>query len=429
MKKNHIPDPLILAVLLTFITMVLAFLYNYERFGVIENAVNIISWWNKGIWDLLAFTMQMVLILLLGYMIAISPLLERLSDKLIRFTERPVTTAMIVIFTSLTAGLLNWGLALVFSAIFVKKIGLQAQLKKQKINYPLLGASAYVCMMVWHGGLSGSAPLTVATAGNFLEAKTGIVSLNRTIFSSMNLLATVLIFTIIPVLTWIIAKKSIGHIPVFDKKEIVSTAPERHKQTKLSWMRLTGIFIIIGLIVRTLITDKSLSFGLNEINLLLFGFVLILLPESGIFTRTASAAISSTSGIILQFPLYAGIMGLMRQSGLLEGMTQWFISVSNADTFPVMAFLSAAIVNLFVPSGGGQWAVQGPLLADAATALGVDPAKAVMALAYGDQLTNMMQPFWALPLLAITELKAGQFIRYSLLYMLLGLIIFTFVLL
>lgn len=429
MKKNHIPDPLILAILLTFITMALAFFYNYERFGVFENAVNIISWWNKGIWDLLAFTMQMVLILLLGYMIAISPLLERLSDKLIRFTERPVTTAMIVIFTSLAAGFLNWGLALVFSAIFVKKIGLQARLKKQKINYPLLGASAYVCMMVWHGGLSGSAPLTVATAGHFLEAITGVVGLERTIFSSMNLLATVLIFTILPILTWIIAKKSIGQIPVFDQKEAVSSISEKQQQTKLSWMQLTGFLIVIGLIARMFITDKGLSFGLNEINLLLFGFVLILLPEPGIFTKTASAAIGSTTGIILQFPLYAGIMGLMKQSGLLEGMTQWFITISNADTFPLMAFLSAAIVNLFVPSGGGQWAVQGPLLTDAATALGVDPAKAVMALAYGDQLTNMMQPFWALPLLAITELKASQFIRYSVLYMLLGLIIFIFVLL
>jgi len=132
---------------------------------------------------------------------------------------------------------------------------------------------------------------------------------------------------------------------------------------------------------------------------------------------------------MLHFPLYAGIMGVMKYSGLTTVFTDFFIQISTPDTFPLMAMISAGIVNFFVPSGGGQWAVQGPILMEAAQTLHVSIPKTIMALAYGDELTNMLQPFWALPLLGITKLKAKEILPYSALILLLGIIIFSLALL
>ena len=139
-------------------------------------------------------------------------------------------------------------------------------------------------------------------------------------------------------------------------------------------------------------------------------------------------AIKGSSGILIQFPLYFGILALMQSGGLINLISDWFITISTAQTLPVYTFLSAGLVNLFVPSGGGQWAIQGPILLDAATRLGVPLPKIILAMAYGDQLTNMMQPFWALPLLSITGLKAKDILPYTLILMLIGLVVFVGVL-
>ena len=131
-------------------------------------------------------------------------------------------------------------------------------------------------------------------------------------------------------------------------------------------------------------------------------------------------AIGGASGILIQFPLYFGILAIMHQAGLIERISDFFVAHTSADSFPLMTFLSAGLVNFFVPSGGGQWAIQGPILISTALTFKVDLAKTVMAFAYGDQLTNMLQPFWALPLLGITGLKARDILPYTLLLMLIA---------
>ena len=143
------------------------------------------------------------------------------------------------------------------------------------------------------------------------------------------------------------------------------------------------------------------------------------------FLKAVDSAISGTSGILIQFPLYFGIMGIMKDSGMVQIMSDFFVSISNENTFPIFAFISGGIVNIFVPSGGGQWAVQGIIVLQSAVDLGVSIPKSIMALVYGDQLTNMLQPFWALPLLGITQLKAKEILPYTLIIMLIGFIIFS----
>ena len=161
------------------------------------------------------------------------------------------------------------------------------------------------------------------------------------------------------------------------------------------------------------------------LNFLMLGLGLILHGNFSSFLSALEEAIKGTSGILIQFPLYFGIMGIMRDSGMVVQISDFFVSIANETTLPLFTFISAGIVNIFVPSGGGQWAVQGPIVVESAIKLGVPLPKAIMALAYGDQLTNMLQPFWALPLLGITKLKAREILPYTLIMMLLGAVVFV----
>jgi len=161
------------------------------------------------------------------------------------------------------------------------------------------------------------------------------------------------------------------------------------------------------------------------LNFFMLGLALILHGSFERFLQAVEAAIGDTAGILIQFPLYFGIMGIMSSSGMIAGISDFFVSVSSSDTLPIFTFFSAALVNIFVPSGGGQWAVQGPLVLESAMQLQVSLPKAVMALAYGDQITNMLQPFWALPLLGITGLKAREILPYTLIFMLAGMLVFV----
>ncbi len=432
MKQNKplrltIPDPLILALGLTILTLILSLIYGSNPRPGIAGVADVLSYWTQGFWDLLAFSMQMVLILMLGYMLALSPIVDRFSSGLARLSNKPVQGAVSVALVAIVVGLINWGLALVLGAVLVRKIAIQAKKNGSPINYPLMGAAAYVCMMVWHGGLSGSAPLSVASTGHFLEDKTGIIPLSDTTFSAMNFVATAIILVLIPAATFWFAKKDGMKIPDDRENEGFNIIEKQHSTWKPTFISISGFLLLTGFIIRMAIHPGS-SIGLNEINLILFALVLIVFPNANELSKATENSIGSTAGIIIQFPLYAGIMGIMQYSGLLAVMTDWFVSISTQRTLPLFSFLSAGIVNLFVPSGGGQWAVQGPLLIDVATSIGVSHSKVVMALAYGDQLTNMLQPFWALPLIGITGLKAGEIFRYSWRFLLIGFIVFAAVL-
>jgi short-chain fatty acids transporter len=187
---------------------------------------------------------------------------------------------------------------------------------------------------------------------------------------------------------------------------------------------LFGALIFLAFLVQYLPQLKSLNLTPDMLNFFMLGLAVLLHGSIRSFLQATQEAIGDTAGILIQFPLYFGIMGIMTESGLIHQISDFFVTISNERTFPVFTFFSAGLVNIFVPSGGGQWAVQGPVILEAAQRLGVSLPKAVLALSYGDQLTNMLQPFWALPLLGITRLKAREILPYTLLFMVVGGVIF-----
>lgn len=449
--KTLLPAPFTIAVVLTILTMVLAFTLTKSDATGFNRVTEVLGFWEKGLWNapLLVFAMQMMLMLVLGHALALTKPVDSVISYATRFCNNTANAAAIVTFLTVIVALFNWGLGLIFGAILARKVGEHAVKNNINLNYPLIGAAGYSGLMVWHGGISGSAPIKVAEEGHISSLMSSIVSpeqlqllpdpvsFSDTVFSSMNLVAILLIVIVLPSFMYMMGKRSSsGPFLPLDKPELALESVDVSGAEKLDHSKIFGLMIggIISLyclyLAFNIFPEKGFGFiNPNFINLLLLGLCLLLHQSFFKFLKAIDQAIGGASGILIQFPLYFGIMGVMNSSGLVQLFSDFFVSISNETTFPIFTFFSAGIVNVFVPSGGGQWGVQGPIILQAASELGVSIPKSIMALAYGDQLTNMLQPFWALPLLGITGLKAKEILPYTVALMGVGIVLFISVLL
>ncbi len=466
--KALLPTPFTIAIVLTVVTFILALSLTHSDLTGMDRFLEVVGFWEKGLWNppLLAFAVQMMLMLVLGHVLALTKPVDRFIGYVTQFCTSTANAAAIVTLLTICVALFNWGLGLIFGAILARKVGEHAARNNIPLNYALIGAAGYSGLMVWHGGISGSAPLKVAEEGHIswlmsdlaneqqLALLPDVVLPSETIFSPMNLVTMVALVILLPAFMYWIGKRTkryteLPNLPssVTDVNQssgkvddaLVDLKPSEDEiigAEKLDHSKSFSLGIGLGIVsyavfsAITIFPEKGLGFITpNFINLLLLGLCLILHRNVTGFLKAIDEAIGGASGILIQFPLYFGIMGIMNSSGLVQLFSDFFVSISNEVTFPVFTFMSAGIVNVFVPSGGGQWAVQGPIILKAAMELGVSAPKAIMALAYGDQLTNMLQPFWALPLLGITGLKAKSILPYTVALMGAGIIIFVSILL
>jgi short-chain fatty acids transporter len=454
--KYLLPSPFSIAILLTIVTFALAFFLTGSKVSGGERILEIAGFWEQGLWNspLLTFAVQMMLMLVLGHALALTQPVDKIISYATRYCSTTAYAAAIVTLLTILVALFNWGLGLVFGAILARKVGEHALKNGIQLNYPLVGAAGYSGMMIWHGGISGSAPIKVAEEGHLKGMMQSImtsedlsrlpdsIDYSNTIFGGMNITAVFMAIVLLPLFMYLIGKKvkPSKELPKLerdllhndsDNTELILKGAERIDRSRYFSLGI-GIVILIYLCwsVAFSFGDKGLGFiNPNFLNLLLLGLCLSLHRSIISFLNAIDQAIGGASGILIQFPLYFGIMGIMTASGLVQLFSDFFVEISSAVSFPVYTFFSAGLVNIFVPSGGGQWGVQGPIIIQAAQQLHVDLPKAIMALAYGDQLTNMLQPFWALPLLGITGLRASSILPYTLGLMLIGTIIFTTVLL
>jgi len=403
--------------------------------------LQLLGFWYKGMWNpgLLAFAIQMMLILVLGYVLASTAVFRKLMFRLLVLCSSTAKSAFLVTLITLLVSLFNWGLGLIFGAIFARKVGEYASSRNRMMNYPLVAAAGYSGLMVWHGGISGSAPLKVAEQGHFL-ALVGkdipAIDMGQTTFSTMNILIALVLLIVLPAVMYWIGRKNEKTIspafrlpaPASERLEEQSGLPPLAGAERIDYSRIAGIGLGIALLAvaayKAVLAGAFSVLDPNYLNFILLGFCLLFSGTIAGFLKRVGEAMEASAGILIQFPLYFGIMGIMKYSGLVALFSESLINISTVATFPLFTFISAALVNIFVPSGGGQWVVQGPIIVEAAQNLGASLPKAVMALAYGDQVTNMLQPFWALPLLGITGLKPKDILPYTLLLMGIGTIIF-----
>lgn len=412
--RRYLPDAFLFAVILTLVVFIMGI------FMTGSSPIQMVEYWGTGFWDLLAFAMQMALIVVTGYVLANTPLVKKGLEKTSMLAKSPGQAIILVTFVASIASLINYGFGLVVGAL----LAIQVVKRVPSVDYRLLVASAYSGFLLWHGGLSGSIPLLIATPDHFLEETIGTIPVTETLFSSFNLFIVFVLLITLPFLNRILMKSREGMEiinPVDldtdsfeDRYEEAATVEEITPSDRLenSWI----ISILIGLLGLAFViyhfATNGFDLNINLVNLIMLFLGILLHGTPRRFLHSVNNAAKNVGGIIVQFPFYAGIMGMMVASGLSEQMSLWFVSISNEFTFPLFTFLSAGLVNFFVPSGGGQWAVQGPIMIPAGIEIGVDSAKTAVAVAWGDAWTNMIQPFWALPLLAIAGLKVRDIMGF-----------------
>lgn len=411
--QRYLPDPFLFVIILTFVVFGLGLIFTES------GPYQMVQHWGSGFWGLLTFSMQMVLVLVTGHVLASSNIFKKGLGALASLAKSPGQAIIIVTIVSMAASLINWGFGLVIGALFAKELAK----KVKNVDYRLLIASAYAGFIVWHGGISGSIPLTIATEGHFSQELIGIIPTDQTIFAAFNLLIILILLLVLPIVNRLMMpskEETITVDPVLLENDVQAAAIEQGAMTpaeKLENSRIISLLIgIFGLVfLFYYFATNGFKLNLDIVNFLFLFLGILFHGTPKHFLEAVVNAVKGASGIIVQFPFYAGIMGMMTASGLAAVMSEGFVSISNEFTFPFFTFLSAGLVNFFVPSGGGQWAVQAPVMLEAAQTLGVSIPKTAMAVAWGDAWTNLIQPFWALPALAIAGLKAKDIMGYCVL--------------
>ena len=455
--ERWMPSPFLFAILLTYFVFVLALVLG--QLDVIQQAgggtagpFDLVEHWFDGFWAFLAFAMQMTIILMTGFALAYHP---RANDLLVGLAKLPKTGAQAVVLVavfSMAIAWIHWGFSLILGAIFAREMGKVAHKKGIDVHYPLLAVSGYMGLgLTWHWGLSGSAPLLLTdpnqvgegTAFNMVPEEG--IPLGETIAHGYGITLTILSIVFAALVLYLItpsgerARGITEYIPeseLFDAEADGGEEPETLDEPESSDSmvpaeRLDNSLVLGGLIALAgfayvfylLYSDGIDAWNLNVVN---FGFLmagLLIWTNPSAYRDKFGEAATAAAGIILLFPFFAGIQGIMAGSGLAAEMADVMIDLSTESTFPIVAWLTAAVVNAFVPSGGGEWIILGPPLLDAAQGLGVDLGHATMAYAVGDAHTNLLNPFWAIPLLAITRIKAREMFGYAIV-MLLALIPF-----
>ena len=418
--NRWLPDPFLFAIILSIVVFVFAML------GTGQGPVSMIQAWGNasGFWSLLAFAMQMALVLVLGSAMASAPVFKRFLARIAAVAKNKRSAIVLTTFVSVICCWLNWGFGLIAGALLAKEMAKRIR----DVDYRLLIASAYSGFVIWHAGLSGSIPLTIS-GGYTIGEETYQAGMNSTVFHPMNLIMCGLILFLMPFVNYAMHPDEEHTITVdpallendVDRVYEIKTPADRIEHSKILWLIIVvaGFAWIIQYFMGVVKAGVSVTNALN-LNVVNFIFLFLGLLMHGNLRRYVDAigdAAGGSAGVLLQFPFYAGIMGMMvakNADGVsLAGIiSDFFVNISTDTTFPLWTFLSAGIVNFFVPSGGGQWAVQGPIVMPAAAKMGIEPGRAGMAIAWGDQWTNMIQPFWALPALGVAGLSARDIMGF-----------------
>lgn len=424
--EHIMPDPYVFAVLLTFLGALLAW-----KFAPNATPVSIVAAWYAGVFSIFTFAFQMVIMLVAGYALATSPAIHKALARIASLATTPTSAVSLTVVVSLIASWLNWGLGLVTAALLAREIA-----KRVHIDFGWLVAAAYSGFVISTEGLSGSIALSQATHGsvlNIVEKVTGQgLPLSQTVFTRFNLIPIVVLLVILPVLFRYLGptpEHTVAADPARLRAEDEAKVPPEAADTfgaKLdhAWiLNLSlAVFGIFALVMELKRSHGSIDLNLVIMTLVLVGLLLHWRPAAYILAVKHAARI--TGPLILQYPLYGGLMGIITTTGLAAVLSKIFIGFSTGHSLPFFTYLTSLVITLFVPSGGGHWAVQGPFAIPAAVKLHASLAGTTMAVAMGESVANMLQPFFALPILAIAGIKMRRMMGFMVITFFISLIAF-----
>ena len=437
--ERWMPNPFLFAIILTYVAAVAALIW--ESSAVTEIALS----WYGGFWSLLQFAMQMVIILVTATVVAYHPRVKGMILRLVRLPKSGRQAVVLVGVGSMLTGWISWGLGLVFGAILAREMGRQSARSGMAAHYPLLAVAGYMGMsLTWGWGLSSSAGLLQATDGNIFMLQ-GIVDRvipsTEWVFHPFPLTLTVLAVIYASVMLFLLCPPNENcrgierYVDLGDDDAAESTEAEQVPAAmenldpsnakladKIDNSKLLGGILALTGVALTLRAFLTQGLGALDLNVFNFGFLmvgLVLYMSPSKYRAEFYEAVRGSAGIVLLFPFYAGIVGIMTGTGLVDTMTESLLSIATEETFPVVAWITGGVLNIFVPSAGGEWAIIGGPMMTAGAELGIPHGQTIAAYAVGDAHTNLLNPFWAIPLLAITGLRAREMFGYGITMMLL----------
>src|SRR5215212_1491575 len=427
-SERWLPDAFIFALLATVIVIAAAL----SATG--STPAQVVDAWGKGFWELIPFTLQMALIIITGHVLATSPPVGRVIRALAAWPASPRSAVALVALFAMSSAWLNWGFSLIFSAVLAKEIARRIA----GVDYRALAAASFLGIgSVWAQGLSGSAALQMATPGALQPqirdivahgglVPGGIIPFQHTIFLWQSLVSVVIEIAVVTLVMWLVtppagrAKTARDLGIVLGQSEIVAP-PAPARPTPGQWLEhspiLNWLIVLIGgtYLVRYFMQagEPLNAINLNIVNLtfLLLGFLLHKTPAR--LMHAVQSATPAVWGVILQFPFYAGIAGIITGTHLSQQIAHAFVGISNAKTFPAIVAVYSAVLGVFVPSGGSKWVVEAPYVMAAAHELKVHLGWVVASYDLGEAVANLIQPFWMLPILGLFQLRARDVMGYT----------------
>ena len=399
-----IPDAYVVAGLLIGIVLVVALI------ATPAGPADVVRAFGGAFWDFAPFTLQMAMVILSGYLVADAPITRRALAALAARATTPRGSVLLMALVSMGLGWIHWGLSIIASGLLARRL----IARRLGADPRILVAAAYLGMgCVWHAGLSASAPLTSSDPSQPFVAKYlgGPVPATQTIFSPFNLILSVVVIAILAVLATLLQPKAGSPqpdtVPEDDPPAPALPAPSTPAEwvERTPWVNLLVAGVILGYLVLYVVDKGVRTIAIGHVNLLFLGVAALLHGSPASLLASAERGGQYVWGVILQFGLYAGVAGVLDKTGLAGKVADGFVAIATPKTYPLAVVWYSGILNYLVPSGGAKWFIEVAYLADAAKRLGVPLDRTILAYAWGDMLTDVIQPFWAIPLLALARLS------------------------
>jgi short-chain fatty acids transporter len=420
-SERWFPDPLVFALAGVVVVFIFGLLIH-------QPAAKLAISGGKSFWALVPFTMQMVMIIIGGYVVASTPLVHRFIRWLATIPKNGRTAvAMIALFSMLTS-LISWGLSLIFSGLLTREMARQVK----GMDYRAAGGAAYLGLgAVWALGLSSSAAMMMATKGSIppsLLAISGLIPLSQTIFLWQGLLTAVILIAVSVAVAYLSAPTAENARTAEDYGiQYESTDRPLEPRTKPGeWLEYSPVLtVLVALYLGWYLVDFFRSspqgalavLDLNTYNLLFITVGLLLHWRPKRFARAVADCVPATGGVLIQFPFYAVIFGMIVGTGMSDWLANLFARISTQQTYPLLVAFYSALLGVFVPSGGSKWVIEAPYILQAANLHHVHLGWVVQIYNASEALPNLVNPFWMLPLLGILKLKARDIVGYGVLQM------------
>ncbi|HKT80341.1 MAG TPA: TIGR00366 family protein [Vicinamibacterales bacterium] len=402
----------------------------------------------RGLWMLLQFTMQMTLVLVLSLVLGATPVFKTIIISLSRIPRTTTQVVSLAILCAAVVAYLNWGLSIALSPVIAIHFAREAERKGIAVDFLFLMAALAGAGAIWQFGFSGSAPLLMATPGNFLEREAGVMPLATTIWSPAALILVVSFILATIAVSVTLMPKDVRPVSAFpDATRLVApdaapavdagasaerpraalTVAERLEQSRLTMVPLAAA---LSAWIYHHFFVKNLSLDINSVNTIVLLLGVVLHGSVRSYTRALQQAVSLCWPIVLIYHLYAGIAGLIQFTPVGGFFVRLFDPILTAYTYPLLITVVSTIVAIFIPTSGGQWAIQGAVTVEAASLVGVSAQRGLLALSVGDHMGNLITPFWAVVGAGIARvdfrLMFGYRLIFAALWFVMGVLAFTF---